>query len=271
MYLENEANTPETYARQIAYISNPSTIRARVLEEYGRAPSIERIRKIQDERRGKSMEVRPSRYKNEEMDDFHVVGLVKRKRPKPQEVNRPLPPSVPSVKTPIDIIADVAWRMGLKAADVIGPSRERRFIHARRVIASIFVHRGMSRPDAASRIGRTDHSTIINLLRGLHKAFDAVPLTLPIYLEYVGQTQCKGVSCRCGEFSYTSPPASILSGDYPRVAVACCETGMLFPSIKDAGNWLFDKTGLTSPATSIMRSCDNGKPVGGFTWWRVSA
>lgn len=45
-----EHNTPTSYAKYLAgYISDPSTIRARVKDEYGRAPSVDIIRKIREE------------------------------------------------------------------------------------------------------------------------------------------------------------------------------------------------------------------------------
>lgn len=45
-----EHNTPISYAKYLAgYISDPSTVRARVADEYGRAPSVDIIRKIREE------------------------------------------------------------------------------------------------------------------------------------------------------------------------------------------------------------------------------
>lgn len=49
-----EAQTPISYARYLAgYISDPSTIRARVMREYGRAPSLDECRKIRERIAGK--------------------------------------------------------------------------------------------------------------------------------------------------------------------------------------------------------------------------
>lgn len=45
-----EHNTPISYAKYLAgYISDPSTVRARVADEYGRAPSVDLIRKFRRE------------------------------------------------------------------------------------------------------------------------------------------------------------------------------------------------------------------------------
>ena len=145
-------DTPEAYARRICYISDASTIRARTMDEFGRAPSLARIQEMQAERR------KPMR------DYGEAIGPAPEKEPA-----KPNPP-VHNPVTPREIITDIARRFNLTYWDLVGPSKAKPVLRARYVAIAVLIHRqglksrrdeGIFKP-VGRMLGGRDHSTIIN-------------------------------------------------------------------------------------------------------------
>lgn len=261
MYLDNEANTPETYARQIAYISNPSTIRVRVMEEYGRAPSIERIRKIQAERRRKPSEYTYGQVKNEPTDDFKVRGLVKTKAPATITGQPKKELQSGSVKfLPMQIIEDVCSRLGLSSKDVVSnKGRAYELIHARRLIAVILRYRGRSYPDIGDKLGGRDHSTIINLCAKISKTYKAVDGSKAIFDEYAREWD-RIVSERVPEEKFGK------SNYVRRIPCLAVSTGRRFASFTEAAEHMRSHGFPKAMGTNISRACYSHGIAYGTQW-----
>ena len=68
-------------------------------------------------------------------------------------------------RIPFDRVMNfVAYRFGVLPDEIRGPSRKRNLVNARAVLCRVLRDRGVSYPVAARMIGRSDHSTAINLV-----------------------------------------------------------------------------------------------------------
>jgi hypothetical protein len=153
-------SSPTTYARQLAgYISDPSTIRARTLEMFGRAPSVEQVEKIKsrveaehDRQRYFNPYMHP-KYDGHAKHDF--------KLPPPP---KPLPPiqlrPLPAQRTWPTLIAAIATDFDLETSDIVGQSRKAHVVRARRLVCQLLRDRGNSFGEIGKRLGGRDHSTI---------------------------------------------------------------------------------------------------------------
>lgn len=245
--------TPEAYARQIAYISNPSTIRARVLEEYGRAPSIERIRKIQNERLCANDDIEPY-----EEDDFRVVGLVKIE---PKQQNQAINAMSGNLKfIPTEIIIDVCQRLDVSVDEVVSAKgRTGMLIHARRLISAILRYRGKSYPFIGEKLGGRDHSTIINLCKKVSMTFDKVEGSKSIFDEYAKEWD-RIVASRVEN-------APKRKGNVARrIPCICVETGQRFASIYEAAVHMIGQGWDKAKSANISRACHFNSVAYGHHW-----
>lgn len=264
MYLDAEATTPETYARQISYISNPATIRARTMEEFGRAPSIDRIKEIQAERSSAQVD---DEWDDDDGLDFQVKGLVEptklRRSDMPAVVIRDKTEYVGHVgRTVNEVIDDIAARMGLTKSDIIGSRKPALFVHARRLIVSILRARGNSYPRIGQWLGGRDHSTAINLHLKFHETIKAVPGVFTIYEEYLAEIDPDAVEY-ARQFVVKPLPAQAFQSGLPCL---CCDTGMYFPSLKVAAEWISKIRGRKSDPSAIGRAIRSCGIAYGYRW-----
>lgn len=162
--------------RLVKYISDASTVRARVLDHYGRAPKIEAIRKLRDDHLVRQEQLRAYFDVGEEeseLEPFKPASLVKtvaRTAPvAPVEIVLKVPSQ--QLHTASDVIQACARCMVVPVSDILGRSRYRRHAYARHLIAAVLKARGSSYPQIAARLKRDDHTTIMS---GVRKFFSAV-------------------------------------------------------------------------------------------------
>lgn len=167
-------NTPTLMAsRLVQYISDVSTVRMHVLNEFGRAPSREEIREMRREFQ---------EYRRKMADWLTIEEWPEEAQQKaPQKAPEPKNPCViekPAVfwwklpsNTAREVIRVCALAMDCTLEEVLGPKRVQRICVARHLAATILKARGNSYPQVARHLGRTDHSSSIN---SVEKFFDVV-------------------------------------------------------------------------------------------------
>lgn len=166
--------TPSSYAeRLVRYISDPSTVRARVLEQFGRAPAIDKITAMRAEhvrieqarKRQFRIEAWPEKEPEPRAPKPAPVKIAAKPTKSPKSVVywRDMP-----MNTAREVIAAVAAAMGVDARDIIGPSRVGKIVRPRHLAATILKARGNSYPQVARFLGRSDHSSAFN---SVHKFF----------------------------------------------------------------------------------------------------
>lgn len=178
------------YAREISrYISCPSTVRARTMEQFGSAPPLDRIKQMRalhvaqretyrhisegigvDDRDAEHFRVRPLLWRRMR-PATHVAPLL----PPPQGTEPP--------KLVPEIIAGIAEAFGLTASDVTGPCRKRGFVLARQTCMYVLWRRGSSYNRAGEWLGR-DHSSVIHGCRRFE--VDATPAMWEIAERFIG-------------------------------------------------------------------------------------
>lgn len=187
---------PTAYAGELArYIRCPSTIRVRVLERFGRGPSLDDIRALQRKRQVEREEFRRSWEMLGERQGDHAAFTVRRigtwgfEQPAEPEVVatdvKPLPEPGTYPVLPREIIAAVAAAFGLASGDLAGRSRLRRIVLARRTAIYILRKRGNSYPTIARFLGRWDHSTMIHHVREFEAC--ATPEMREIAARFIGR------------------------------------------------------------------------------------
>lgn len=179
--------SPIMYAERLArYISDPSTIRARVLEQFGYSPSLEKIRRIREDHAASLKAAR---------DRFNIPDWPDEKRKPvivftpPQQKQEPIPePEKPAadwrglpLNNARDVVRACATAMAVTIEDVIGPSREARITRARHFAAAILKARGSSYPQVARHLGRNDHSSAINSIRKFFNIMMRDPEIIEMY------------------------------------------------------------------------------------------
>lgn len=193
------AGSSRSYASELArYIRCPSTIRARVLDQFGYAPSLAECRNMREKRvaereqyrlRSDAIETLP-----QDRHDFRVRGLVKIPRRsraltplaigEEEELpeNAPIATASPAV-LPSEIIMEIAKAFGIQASDILGKSRKRKIMLARRTVMFILRERGNSFPNVGRHLGGVDHATVIHGHREFcARASDAMRLIAARYL-----------------------------------------------------------------------------------------
>ena len=75
----------------------------------------------------------------------------------------------------------VAAKFGIRAAEIDGPNRSRKFVHPRAVVAQILLERGCSYPVIGRCLGGRDHSTAIHMIRNFAMYSEMNPLVPEAY------------------------------------------------------------------------------------------
>lgn len=164
------AVTEYAYARRLAsYLRDPSTIRVRTLDMFGRSPSIDEIRQFIPIRTVPVEEIEPPVKK--------VVEKPPRPKPAPKVVQIPVILST-AMKTPAEVILACAKPFKLTYQDLAGGRRHAHVVKARQMAFAILKARGSSYPQVGRHVGKRDHSTVIH---GIKKFF-AKTIHDPVYL-----------------------------------------------------------------------------------------
>lgn len=246
------ATTPTAYAKHLSrYISDASTVRARVMDEYGRAPSVDSIREMQDRARASAIVADDDGVESE---DFRVTGIVDiGPTPKVQPPEKKAAPA-----TPLEIIADIARRMNVDIADMTGPGRRRfgQLARALHLAAGVLRARGNSYPQIGKWLGGRDHSTIINLDKKLPRTMAKHPEIAKLYQDYMAQWAESKVRT---------------SGSTPRRGVrnipcTCVETGMVFHSMAAAAEWLRERGHVNAMSSGLSKACVYNTMAYGHHW-----
>lgn len=161
------AVTEYAYARRLAsYLRDPSTIRARTMDLFGKSPSLEEIRRLIPVRSVPVEKPKP-------------VPVVKEAAPEPEPkvVQIPVIMSTP-MKTPTEVIVACAKPFKLTYQDLEGPSRNAYVVKPRWLAFAVLKARGSSYSQIGKRVGGRDHSTIIH---GIQRFF-AKTINDPVYL-----------------------------------------------------------------------------------------
>lgn len=187
---------PASLARRFAsYIKDPSTLRARVMDHYGTAPSLSSCARIIAEesrvpRTHYSRKIEGYSYSNftcdhpRNMGNVHIepngeASCATCRQPQPEEPKpapRPAPrvvvkPTIPAWYVPrserprlhTDTLKAVADAFHITVDELKGPGRARDYVDARAVVVHILRQAGLSFPRIAQILNRSCHTTIINL------------------------------------------------------------------------------------------------------------
>jgi chromosomal replication initiator protein len=212
--------TPESYAKRIAkHISDPSTIRARTADQFGRhrAPSIEQCRLWREKAvyRPVRRHEKPFLCGHERtFDNSHELSSGKEtclachraaqeKRRAEQEAararkdvlaeeariaayraavaaKRACIEPIENRAMPNEIMTAVASAFAITLGELKGEARAKLYVSARTVAAKLLREEGSSYPMVARRMNR-DHSSIINLLNKWDKRVAKYPYMLTVY------------------------------------------------------------------------------------------
>ena len=201
---DTDPGSANAYARRLVrYIADPSTVRARTLDAYGKAPSREMIsnwRAAWVAEKDWRKEVRsPEDFDDEaERIDKLCASIAQRiigGDVEPAAPANDLTPTVPPltagsfdleayVERPVlpvtytDVLADCARFTGISVEELVGASRKAPIVRARQFAATVLRARGNSYPCVGRYLGDRDHSTIIH---AVHKFFD-LGLRDPMYV-----------------------------------------------------------------------------------------
>lgn len=168
---------PTSYAKQLArYIRDPSTIRARTMNEWGKSPSIETIKGFitqwQAERAAFKAEADSLGQHDSDEADFTVrpwADAVRFDRALRKEKQSAVPfvvtdftPPAPRFG-PMEITAGVAKLMKCTVDDIRGRNKARHYVKARQVVCAVLRERGLSFTQIGTWLNR-DHSTIMHAI-----------------------------------------------------------------------------------------------------------
>lgn len=167
-------------ARLSRYISDPSTVRVRVLENYGRSPPVETIRSYREHWLAELRERSDPFYGNststkarapiEDIPEDRTILACALAQEDPAPVPAkavPLPrvPLPQSLGTAGDVIDACADAFDVSYGEIIGTLRERKIVQARNLCAAILRARGNSFANVGRLLGGRDHSTTIHNVR----------------------------------------------------------------------------------------------------------
>lgn len=177
---ENRINNGAiSYAQELAkYISDPSTIRARTMNYWGHAPTLEACAKFREQHereRAGFKAILPDATPCDQKP-FRVTMLcgpapverVRAERPVlcddvPEPEPEPLwTPPDPLPLLPRDIITTIAAAFGRTYEDVTGPRRGLFIMPTRNTCYYVLRQRGMSLPKIGSFLGGRDHTAVRN-------------------------------------------------------------------------------------------------------------
>lgn len=188
------AQGPRSMAAKLAtYIKDPSTIRAHVLNEYGRGPSLDFIKaEIEKNNRPFGRDIdEPQPSDAEEFAPTFRTNRIKpvkvklKPEPVPEEIVERflrLPePTQKHVKPDGSayLVDSVGGDFQLSPKSMRGPSRFKCMFHARSVVVKLLREQGWSYPRIGRALGGRDHSTVINA----HHMFETYAQRDPRVLE----------------------------------------------------------------------------------------
>ena len=160
---------PLSYARHLAsYISDPSKVRAHTVNNFGRGPGIDEIRRMIAEARKPVLSKGDICKLSDAYDgwDFRVRGLVTLKPEpvpeRPRVVMQLAPTEDEPIVDPAGIIRAIADLYDLSYADIVTRSRFKHIVRARRAAIWVLVKRGNSMPQVARWVGLKDHTTVMH-------------------------------------------------------------------------------------------------------------
>lgn len=149
---------PRAYAGELVrYIRDPSKIRAHVANRYGVMLPVSFVRDLAD----KMWAERDARKSDSELGDGGDDAIDTRIRALAPKLVAPTP-RLASIKTPRDIITEIALYFGLTYEDVAGPCRKKYMVQARRVAMYVLHRRSNSAAQIGRWLGNRDHSTILH-------------------------------------------------------------------------------------------------------------
>lgn len=211
----SDFNAPVTMARRLAsYISDASTVRVRVLDQFGRAPKVERIRQMraeylrERELRIASLSLDPL---EEEPTWFKPLSLVKPPKiavdklvlthyadSSSEGTDEPRPDwREVRLITASDVIHACSLVFDVSIGEILGETRQRDVAHARHLAATILKARGGSYPQVAYRLNRGDHTTVMNSLKsffgavirreGMEEIYDHLAPTAFVGIRTIGE------------------------------------------------------------------------------------
>ena len=168
----DDHTTPLSYAKRLAkYIRDPSTIRVRVLEFYGRAPSNEVIKaEIEKSVNKIGFDDRSYMRDADPIADIKIPSLCEAPKAK-----RKAPPTFG------EMVNDIAKRMGMEYFDIAGPRRTREISDVRCVIAAILFERGATLARIAKSRNRKTHSAARNLVERFKERGSRDPVLMAHY------------------------------------------------------------------------------------------
>lgn len=97
----------------------------------------------------------------------------------PKWYSPPVPPRLPLDR----MLAFVAGHYGVTIRELKGQGRQRPLVNGRSVIAKVLRERGLSYPVIARLIGRSDHTTAMNLVETFDTRAKYNPEIMPLYHE----------------------------------------------------------------------------------------
>lgn len=174
-FKDHEGDTAYSHAKRlIRYISDPSTVRVRTLEQFGCAPSTEVIRKLRDNWIALVKERAEHRaLAEEDAPDDAAILVLALAEPEEDPAPAPVAPTLdPVVHTPrremltaIEVIDTVAEVCDISHGELIGSCRERKYVAARELCAAVLRARGNSYPQVGRMMNGRDHTTILHNVR----------------------------------------------------------------------------------------------------------
>lgn len=149
-------------ARRLAvYLTDPSTIRAYVMNNLGQAPSLAEIRAMMVPKRKiakLSATIASEEAVPHDAIDFRVRGIIPKKK---REIAKVC--AKPRVyATPACVMESAALHCGLRVGDITGRSRCPDIVRARNLVAAILRARGNSWYRIGALLGGRDHTTAMN-------------------------------------------------------------------------------------------------------------
>lgn len=175
---------PAQYAQRIArYITDASTVRARTLDQYGRAPSLDQIRKWQAYAREARAFVRRAAEMNApaegECPDFWqtpgFAGLAaRRKMHGAAHAQLMAQQHIDAIRVDVitarDILQETARAFGYSLDDLVGKCRDPELVKVRHFSMWVLTKRGRLSQAAIGRLMNRDHSSVIYGVRQFESA-----------------------------------------------------------------------------------------------------
>jgi hypothetical protein len=210
-----DCGTPAAYAQRLAsYICDPSTIRARTLDAFGKAPTLEQCRALREKAARVTVKPAPRPFPcGHSHDPANVVeysdgkekcltcynarlqaeqekvrdrkarmaeqARIAAKRAKEAARRADIDP-VKGYGLPSEIMEAVASAFGITLGELRGEARAKLYINARTVAARLLKDNGASYPMIGRRMNR-DHSSIVNLLKKWKSRTEQYPYMLTVY------------------------------------------------------------------------------------------